>query len=320
LVAAGNGVMICCGDNCSPAAWSKIVVESGLAPTVGLKRRRENALNAEPVHVEPLSLLPGWLTRFRSDPGRSFLKADFRSWWLIGQEVGVPAAAPPADTAVPPATTEPTILARLSSSDPLLLQVQCGKGTVLIMTSTLDRSWNDLPTRSDYVPFLHEALFAAVSSVNQRNLLIGQPLIAEVPADEQITDAAARWYITAPANRRLTCEVTMGDPGIQLATRETLIPGLYQLHDDQQQAVVDSFIINYDPRENDAEELSDNDRARLITNDRLRFSDSLQDLAQQMYGDESRAELWAALMFTFLALLTVEVWMTRRIVQRGYGD
>jgi Aerotolerance regulator N-terminal/von Willebrand factor type A domain len=331
FAARGNGVLIFCGSNCDPVDWKTTIVDSGLAPGVELVRIRQAPLNTEAAHPEPLSLVPGWLSRFRSDPGRSFLKAGFREWWLT--KLNRPDAAGPKsdDEAVDQPETDvgsfessapPVVLARLNSGDPLLLQSQCGKGTVVVMTSTLDRDWNDLPAKADYVPFLHEAIFAVMSGVNQRNLLAGQPLVTQVPIEAGVDAAAGAYKFLDPSEQRLPAETRERDSVLQLRTDNTLLSGQYQLlrTTDDEDLAIDRFVVNYDHREDNADELTRDDHAKLITNDRLRFSESLEDLAQRMYGDESRAELWAILMFAFLALLTTEVWMTRRIVKRGYGE
>jgi len=216
--------------------------------------------------------------------------------------------------------TAPTVLARLTTGDPLLLESRCGKGTVITMTTGLDRTWNDLPTRSDYVPFLHEAIFATVSGRNQRNVDAGQPLVAQIVVDAVIPPSAEDYQFVSPAKDELMPTGTALDATLQLTTQETLIPGPYQLTPVDEAKPIDRFVVNYDIRENDADELTADDRAKLITNERLQFADSLDDLAQRMYGDESRAELWALLMFAFMAMLLVEFWMTRRIVERGYGE
>ncbi|HIK95903.1 MAG TPA: hypothetical protein EYG03_28495 [Planctomycetes bacterium] len=52
----------------------------------------------------------------------------------------------------------------------------------------------------------------------------------------------------------------------------------------------------------------------------MTFVESMESLRKQMYGDESRSELWAFLLFVFLGMLMFEVWITRRLVLRGHAD
>ena len=82
----------------------------------------------------------------------------------------------------------------------------------------------------------------------------------------------------------------------------------------------DAFVVNYNHIEDDLTQLTAADKARLATNDRIRFSTSVDDLAKRMYGDESTAELWAVLLTMFLLFLIVELVLTRRAIRRGYGN
>ncbi len=321
--------------------------------------------------MAPLSLQPGWLDRFRSDPGRSFLKATFAAWCLtkIGPAAMHAAAVKNAagmgtnakqsllDSNVAkfgavntPLTSAPLVLAALSTGDPLLLEARCGDGFVLVMTTTLDRSWNDLPTRSDFVPFLHEAVFHVASSRSHRNVDFGEPLIARLrqtigtspdpelagshKAELQPVAEPADKFVKFVAPGDMTSEVRVvtesaylvGTSGREDATAvftDTFAPGVYAMSMEADAAFpeqVDTFVVNYDHAEDDLRQLTDDDKARLVTNDRIRFSSSLEDLAKRMYGDESIAELWAVLLTLFLLFLVAELFLTRRAIRKGYGN
>ena len=370
FVAAGNGLLIACGPHTTPESFQACFGDSGLVPQIQIVRTRKAPPQAEQViRMAPLSLQPGWLDRFRSDSARSFLKATFDAWCLT--KIGPAAMQAAADdvAAVGTQATEsplsrnaaksgamntsltsaPLVLAALSTGDPLLLESRCGDGFVLVMTTTLDRTWNDLPTRSDFVPFLHEAVFHVASSRSHRNVEFGEPLIARLrqtinlspapahsdkpelrsvaePADEFVT-------FVAPGGRtsevRVVAEnthsevTTSGHHDAAAVFKHTFAPGVYAMSMDADGAFpeqADAFVVNYDHAEDDLTQLTDDDRARLVTNDRIRFSSSLEDLAKRMYGDESIAELWAVLLTLFLLFLVAELFLTRRAIRKGYGN
>ena len=372
FVAAGNGLMIACGPHTTPESFQACFGDSGLVPQIQIVRTRKAPPQAEQViRMAPLSLQPGWLDRFRSDSARSFLKATFDAWCLT--KIG-PAAMPPtavanvddadpktkqlplggnaiADRLAPSATSAPQVLVTLSTGDPLLLESRCGDGFVLVMTTTMDRNWNDLPTRSDFVPFLHEAVFHVASSRSHRNVDFGEPLIARLqqtigtnPAPEPIgSDQPELRSVTEPADEFVTfvapggmasevrvvaenthAEVkTTGRHDASAVFKNTFAPGVYAMAREAEPAFpeqVDAFVVNYDHSEDDLTQLTDDDRARLVTNDRVRFSSSLEDLAKRMYGAESVAELWAVLLTLFLLFLVAELFLTRRAIRKGYGN
>ena len=78
-------------------------------------------------------------------------------------------------------------------------------------------------------------------------------------------------------------------------------------------------MVNYDHAEDQFVPLSPDDTARLATNDRVRFTESLTELTERMYGGESITELWALLLTLFLLFLVIELLLTRRAILRGYG-
>ncbi len=373
FVAEGNGLMIACGPQPPPESFQACFGNSGLLPQIQIVRTREAPPQAEQViRVAPLSLQPGWLDRFRSDPARSFLKATFAAWCLIKtgpatmqvaagdriaaagmqtQQAPLSNHTPKSGGVTPPLTSAPLVLAALSTGDPLLLESRCGDGFVLVLTTTLDRSWNDLPTRSDFVPFLHEAVFHAASSRSHRNVDFGEPLMARLqrtdnsdrqpepvgPAEAELQTAAnpedAMVTFVTPGGRtteiRLAAENarSVGKPTEPRAASavftDTFAPGIYAMTRHADAAFpeyTDRFVVNYDHAEDDLTQLTDNDRARLATNDRIRFSSSLEDLTKRMYGDESIAELWAVLLTLFLLFLVAELFLTRRALQKGYGN
>ena len=374
FTAAGNGVFIACGPQTTPESFQTCFGNAGLLSQLQILRIREAPPQAEQtIRVAPLSIQPGWLDRFRSDPARSFLKATFSAWCLtkIGPAAGLtPAGTTPdakssadpksatstglsSEKTNSPQSTPPLILATLSTGDPLILESRCGDGVVLIMTTSLDRSWTDLPTRSDYVPFLHEAVFHAASSRSHRNVDFGEPLIvrldqttlpvtapgAALPTPknpERETDPAPAEEIAtfvAPGDRisevRSTAIVpragtkTGGRHQASIIFTDTFAPGVYRMAkkaDAASAEQVDAFVVNYDHVEDDLTQLTADDKARLATNDRVRFLASVDDLAKSMYGDESIAELWAVLLTLFLLFLVAELLLTRRAIRKGYGN
>lgn len=369
FAANGNGVLIASGPGTTTESFRSCFVQSGLIPSLEAVRIREAGPTAtDTVRVAPLSIQPGWLERFRSDPARSFLKASFQQWTLFKitpPGTGIPLqkktdesssgtqsadSAPKAGTdpsAVLAGTQTPIVLAQLASGDPLMLEMRHGKGLILLLTTTLDRQWNDLPTRSDFVPFLHEAVFHIASARSHRNLDSGESLVMQI-SDVTAMDVAAPGSATKPPG---ASDNPAGNPSEALSAedlqfrfvlpdgRERLvlpaavgeertgvlagaaIPGIYRgslLHK-QQVVAQDVFVVNYDHSEDRYASRTQDDVSRLATNDRVRFTKSLDELTQRMYGDESVTELWAVLLTLFLIFLVAELVLTRRVILRGYG-
>jgi hypothetical protein len=345
FVSQGGGVLVACGSQTTPETFAACFTQFGLLkPLTVLRNRQAPPQAADPVRVAPLSIQPGWLERFRSDPARSFLKTTFAEWTQIQITTAQPAAT---GMAIKPG--QPVVLAQLTSGDPLALEVPVGDGTVIVLTAALDRSGSDLPTRSDFVPFLHEAVFRLASSRSRLNVNCGDPLLvqhsalvknsaapqadatsATTPADPGNPPAPPE---TATAQSEEPPEFRWTLPGgteeSTTATKEgslwigtftdSLVPGIYSSTLQAPELLTERLVVNYDHAEDQFVPLSPDDTARLATNDRVRFTESLTELTERMYGGESITELWALLLTLFLLFLVLELLLTRRAILRGYG-
>lgn len=337
-VSAGGGLIVVCGPSTTQESFKKLADTYGLVPGVELIRTRESTVaGTDGDHVAQLSLQSGWLERFRSDPSRSFLKTQYQQWWQT--KLGPTASEPNAANSVPltsdlpdsedtpgetvdTAAVQPVVLAELTPGDPLLIQSRCGDGTVFVFTSTWNRQWNDFPTRSDFVPFLHEIAFQAAASRVKRNLDFSSPIVAESPTETAVPDAGREFRFRLPGGAQSDPVEPQGVPA-SILYNATWQPGVYRLEQISQPdtpETLDAFVVNYNHVEDNMQELTDGDRAKLATGDRVRFAKSLDSLRKQMYGNESRMELWAILLWLFCGMLLLELWLTRRIVRRGYGS
>jgi hypothetical protein len=347
-VRSGHGLLISLSDKTTAESFRKVFVDTGILSHTTLNGIREmtseNALKAQ---IEPVASGTAWIDRFRTDPARSFLKATWRKWWQI--RVTLPETIPETNS---PGAAIP--IAKLTTGDPLMLESRCGRGIVLLYLSSLSRRWNDLPSHSDYVPWLHETVLHAAGSDIRRNVNAGEPLVLSVaqtserPLGEQHSGSGSKdpgvTQDTRDSDRGPECifrtpsgsfvpetlAARAGDEAVdesspekvieQRVLRDTIVPGIYELtaSPDQNARVLDSFVVHYDHRENDLTELTDGDRATLKTHDRLRFVSSGQELLQSMYGSESQSELWIFMMCLFVLLLMLELFITRQIVRRRY--
>ena len=336
FAAAGNGVMIASGPNTTPESFEQTFVATGLLLQLRVTGIQEISDTDVPLQLAPLSIQPGWLDRFRSDPSRSFLKAGFAAW--VQTKTVEPDVTESESSAISSKSGFPIALAQLSNGAPLILEARHGAGTVLLLTSTLDRTWTDLPTRSDFVPFLHEAVFHVASSRSHRNIGFAEPQVVRfsLPETAEITgnqsngnSASGRssekrpevFTITNPSKSKTTLPGTSDGTAAEAVFNETFVPGVYRVDGPAEWPTPprDAFVVNYDHAEDDLTELTIADKDRLATNDRIHFVPAFSELARQMYGEESTWELWAILMGLFLLLLVLELVLTRRSVQKGYG-
>ena len=242
--AAGNGIFITLGDGTSAQSFEDLFQSTGLFSGLKLKRIRAADPDAEiATTIAPYSIEAQWLTRFRERKGASLLRASFNRWWLVevtaATEQAIPLDLGSSAIERPPDASEPEVLAlssqtpvtmaQLITGDPLLLQAVCGRGSVLIMTSNLDAKWNSLPTQSDFVPFLHEALFQLASSSISRNVEFGAPLLTQLP-DATAEASDSQFDFKGPFETESQAEVITVGKTKTARLPVTRLPGVYQLN------------------------------------------------------------------------------------------
>lgn len=314
-VAAGAGLLITCGPNCGPAAFNRLWSGSDGLLTGLTYAETINwiPVDDQSLHVAPLSIRAGWLDRFRSDPSRSFLQAVFSSYGRFSaEETMTPEGLP-----IP----EPVVLAQLNSGEPLLLETRYGAGRVLLLTTSLDRSWTDFPARADFVPFLHESVFHLASARQNRNLRAGEPLVLRLSAgnserDDVQTDAGAAVVFSKPDGSESEAALSRFSAAVNAVLADTSIPGVYRARQKSSRSD-DLFAVNYDRSEDSFGMRSTRDEQLLSREGMIRFVETADDLSPAMYASEASIELWAMLMIGFLVLLIVEGFATSRVVSSG---
>src|SRR5690606_28261170 len=159
-VAAGGGVGIFLGDQIDPEIYNRILYRDGrgllpaqLGEVVVAPRDRAGFVLGQMDQNHPL------MRRF-ADPQAGLLRGVL-AWQFVAAEPAKEdaAAAVAAETATRPANGAPQagavarVLARFDDPDkrPALVERAFGNGRVLLMTTTVDKEWTNLPDRPVFV-------------------------------------------------------------------------------------------------------------------------------------------------------------------------
>ena len=116
-----------------------------------------------------------------------------------------------------------------------------------------------------------------------------------------------------------------GDELRRLASLDdTSIPGVYRMVAAKQGvpvagAVGEPYVVNFDRRESDLTVLTAEQKKSLEAGDRLKLIGDLDELRRAMFSNQAKSEFWQFMLLVVLALLVVEVWLTRRLVQGGHA-
>ncbi len=328
FVASGRGLLFALGDKTPQSGFTQESDQLGtrLLP-VSLKAIGAEAVAAEAgksalgVRIAGNSLELPWLKPFRSDKGGTLTDARFTQWWRVSvqKEATDNASQEPTknkqmgeNSGVSLGT--PIVIAKLTNGDPWLVTRRYGRGTTAVLTSSLDADWNTLPAKQDYVPWLHELLFALASPTTSRNVDVGTPLSLNISPLVKLDD----FEFLTPSNAPLPATRIDDDfqPGARLDS--ATLPGVYRFaakaNASKPSPTDELFVTNFDRGESDLTPLTDDQCATLAGANRLTFVTDLVQMQRQMFADGSRTELWWLLLYGFLAFLAFEVWLTRRML------
>jgi hypothetical protein len=193
-----------------------------------------------------------------------------------------------------------TVLARFEDGSPALIEGTAGKGRVLLFTSSLGPSWNDLPLTPLYLPFIHQMVRYAGTREANSWYGLGQTFTVKRGSE------GASPAVDTPAGVRLTEGRSTPDGELLVTARE---PGFYRLRYSSQP---DFAAVNVDGAEGDFSKLNFQEFIAGVTGG----AGGAEGVAanQNLSGEEveGRQRVWWSLLLVALVLLLVESFLARR--------
>ena len=120
------------------------------------------------------------------------------------------------------------VLLSYDDGRPFLLERSLGRGRVLLFTSTADRDWTDLPTRTAYVPLMHSLVgyAAQLSKAAQRpQVLLPGPTSVRIQGAQE----GGSLTILTPDGKELLSRFAGLEGVIEAPVTEYTVPGIYRL-------------------------------------------------------------------------------------------
>lgn len=200
-----------------------------------------------------------------------------------------------------------TIIARLTSGDPFLVEKQFGEGRVVECAIPCDADWSNLPMRPFYLPMMQRlSIYLASTVFPPRNLEVSKPLVAFLPA----SDAGKKASLSLPdGSAREVAVVKKGERGV-VEYPKTQQPGLYTLGSPS--GTVTHFVINTSRRESDLQKLSDAEIADFAKSHGVSVIHSGAEYKQLDHSRRFGSEFWRSLLWLLLALIFAELFLQQR--------
>ncbi len=194
-----------------------------------------------------------------------------------------------------------TVLAHYEDGSAALIEANAGKGRVLLFTSSLGPSWNDLPLTPLYLPFLHQMVRYAGSRDERSWYALGQTFrVAKEPRGGPPA-------VDSPSGTRLTENRLTPDGDLLVTGRQ---PGFYRL---RYSARPDFAAVDLDGAEGDFTKL---DFAAFMTGVTGGSGNSDGSETDRRFSNEeieARQKVWWPLLFVALLLLITESLLAHRI-------
>lgn len=303
-VEGGGGLFVSVGDRVDAEAWNQRL-RPILPQPLGLSRTaatRPGAVEGETIDDRPAERLAPidrrhpLLASFTAG-GEGLTSARFFRYLLLEPV---------------PEKTGRSVILRYETGAPALVEAEIGRGRVLLLTTTVDRDWTDLPIRPGFLPLVQEAarrLAGAPPSDAVSALVIGTA--REIPAQPD----DSRIEITKPGGdvRALVPRATdnggeAGRPTRAVVFSETDRLGTYQVRAFRDGGTwvdrpTQAFVVNLDTRESDP---------ALLPADRRPDQPGAGATADAS-APKRRMELWHLLGAALIALLLAESALTLTI-------
>jgi len=201
------------------------------------------------------------------------------------------------------------VLARYDDGAVAAAERQVGSGRVIVMTSTLDDSWTDLPRRPIYLPLVHQVVkYLAHYEEAKSWLTVGQ--VVDMSSRNK---SRANWVLVTPSGKRLTSATGAAD------TIELTEQGVYEVRPAGQSTAgvrPETIAVNIDPVESDLTPLDPSELVAAVTGHAgpaAAAPASVEQAEADIQDAERKQAIWWYLLLLGLALLGVETVMANRL-------
>jgi hypothetical protein len=202
------------------------------------------------------------------------------------------------------ALAEELVLARFEDGNPAMLERKLGKGTVVLLTTSLDVEWSNLPVKAHFIPFLYRTLeYLAADRKGVKSYLVGNPVAIRSFADLDVDNTEV--------------SVLLPDGEIEkpaasdIFFRSTYTPGIYQI--ERSEELLAYFAVNVDVQESDLTAAPEESIADITANIAGSDVQAAAISTEKMLTDrEENQKLWRFVIAAVILLLLGETWLANR--------
>ncbi len=202
-----------------------------------------------------------------------------------------------------------TVVARLETGDTLIAERSHGDGVVLLVGTSANLQWSDLPMQPIFVPLVQEWIsWMATRGLPPRNVAVGQTAVVHWSED---TDRAWQWI--SPDGRRVDVVAETQDRRQTFQFPSLRQPGIYALvgasPDAERPDTTIYVAAKADPDESKLLRMSDDEIVEIAEALGATVADSGATYLQQDNTRRFGREIWRPLLLALLAMMVLEVFL-----------
>jgi hypothetical protein len=291
FVRAGGGLLVFAGPHCDLDYYQREFYRKGQglypASLKGLQRA-----DAAPARLLQQRLTHPATTYFNDARGGRLQEAEFRSWFKLE----------PVENA--------TVLLKLDSGSPLVLEKAAGRGRVIAAATTGNAEWSNLPLQPFFVPLMQRLVtYLATQNTAPAWQLVGTPLRLTLPVNLADTEFTLR----DPTGQIQTLKPKQERDGFVLESPPILQSGIFQLSRPGAPSTLLAY--NVDPAESDLTPLPADAVKKIADRHKADYVESFDAYTKLDSSRRHGSELWQPFLLVLLALLFFEVLLQQRIAK-----
>ena len=294
FVRKGGGLLVAAGDNLTPEA------SEALSPLLPLPvrgiRHAGPAVGADgAIQIAPPTVEHAVFTSFLRYPASSLYRARVHRYILLEPSAG-----------------EASVLLSYTDGAPALAERRLGEGRVMMVTTTIDRDWTDLPIRTSYLPLVQQIVRAIgpAEAAVPNAVFCGDPV--RVPVPRQVVSIEVR---RSPDGEPVRYEWEPEAATAAHTLQGLDHAGLYEItfHGIDADSVGPRHLVAVgpDPEELDLSRVSAEAVLASLRVPGAGLAPGTPD-AEPLSGADARSRHWPPLLIALFALLLFETWLVVR--------
>lgn len=285
FVHKGGGVFVSAGENITPQAYN-----GPMSPLAPLPVRDIKDAGVTPLFFTGVETAHPMLAVFASLPDASLFTAKTSRYVLLDTE----------------ARGDTRVLVSFTDGAPALVERTVGQGRIVMLTTTLDRDWTELPFKTSYLPLMQQIILqlgGRLQAEESRSLVVGDPYSIRVGRDVSAVE------VVRPDGHTRTFGAD--DLGVgRVRFHDTQRAGVYTVRQKRGQAGTEErFAVHVDARESSLAGAEQSNIEVILAGGQGSVDESGGAVRKAVRTPGRSGNVWPLILLSLFVLLGLETWL-----------